>query len=122
MSRAKKYPTPPTSEVHPASRSKILAQVINDAFDRFSGQADDFEKAAGMLMIGDYFGWKALAIIHNKRTIKKYEAILGIEVREFFPEEGPIAMRLRGYEYSVKRGNFWKMDSGDETTENRREI
>lgn len=56
--------------------------LANNALKRFSGTADELEKALGMLMLGDYVGWKVLIIIHNKRTIRKYEEVLGISVRE----------------------------------------
>lgn len=122
MSRRKKHPTPPVEQVHPTDRAEQLAQIVNGALDRFSGQFDDLEKAIGMLMLGDYVGWKVLVLIHNKRTVRKYEEILNISVREFFPEEGPAAMRSIGYEVAVKLGNFWKAVSGDIPIENRREL
>lgn len=123
MDRKKhKTPLPPVTVVHPDERAEQLTKIINDAFDRFRGQFDELEKAIGMLLLGDYVGWKVLAIIHNKRTLRKYEEILGISVREFFPEEGPAAMRSIGYRMAVNIGNFWKAVSGDITIENRREL
>lgn len=122
MARKDKYPTPSVAEVHPSSRSEELARLINDAINRYSGNFDELEKAIGMLMMGDYVGWKVLVLVHNKRTIRKYEEILNINVREFFLEEGPIAMRSLGYGLAVKLGNFWKAVSGDIPIENRREL
>jgi hypothetical protein len=122
MARKDKYPTPPVSQVHPFPRAEQLIALVNDAVKRFSGGADELETAIGMLMLGDYVGWKVLVIIHNKRTIRKYEEILGINIREFFPEEGPIAERSLGYEIAKKVGNFWKAVSGDISIENRREL
>jgi hypothetical protein len=75
-----------------------------------------------MLMLGDYVGWKVLVVIHNKRTIRKYEEILGISVRDFFPEEGPVAQRSLGYRIATEIGNFWKVVSGDIPIEDRREL
>lgn len=118
----KKYPTPSVNDVHPTARSEQLVCIVNEAIERFSGSIDELEKAIGMLYIGDYFGWKVLVLIHNKRTIRKYEEILDINVREFFPEEGPIAMRSIGYDVTKKVGNFWKAVSGDIPVENRREL
>jgi len=122
MARKDKFPTPPTKDVHPDVRALELINIVNDSFNRFSGQADELEKAIGMLMLGDYLGWKVLVLIHNKRTVRKYEEILGINVREFFVEEGPIAMRSRGYEVATKIGSFWKAVSGDISIENRRDL
>lgn len=122
MARREKYPTPPVEAVHPPERAAQLASIANDALNRFSGTADELEKALGMLMLGDYFGWKVLVLIHNKRTVRKYEEILGISVREFFPEEGPIALRSLGYSIAKDLGNFWKVVSGDISVEDRREL
>ena len=63
--------------------------------------------------MGDHFGWRVLVVLHNKRTIRKYEEILNIKVRELFPEEGPSAYRSVGYSIASKLGNFWKAVSGD---------
>ena len=63
----------------------------------FSGMFDDLEAALGVLRIGHHLGWRVLVLIHNKRTIRKYEEILGIDVREFFPAEGPSCERSIGY-------------------------
>jgi hypothetical protein len=122
MARKDKYPTPPVSQVHPSPRAEQLVALVNDAVKRFSGSSDELETAIGMLMLGDYVGWKVLVIIHNKRTIRKYEEILGINIREFFPEEGPIAKRSLGYEIAKTVGNFWKVVSGDISIEHRREL
>lgn len=122
MARRDKFPTPPVQNIHPPERAEQLVQIANDALNRFSGTADELEKALGMLMLGDYMGWRVLVIIHNKRTIRKYEEILGISVREFFPEEGPVAMRSLGYSIATELGNFWKVVSGDISVEDRREL
>lgn len=100
--------TPPSSE-----RAIQLYDIEREAFARFTGQFDELEAAIGMLHIGDHIGWKPLVLIHNKRTIRKYEEILGISIREFFPEEGPSADRSIGYTVSKKIGSFWKAVSGE---------
>lgn len=122
MARKDKYPTPPVDQIHPPERAAELAIIVNDALNRFSGSADELEKALGMLMFGDYVGWKVLVLIHNKRTVRKYEEILGISIREFFVEEGPIALRSLGYSVAKDLGNFWKAVSGDVPIEDRREL
>ena len=122
MATKPKYPTPPVTNIHPPARAGELSRIVNNALDRYSGTFDELEKAIGLLMLGDYVGWKVLVLIHNKRTIRKYEEILGINIREFFVEEGPTAMRSVGYDVALKLGNFWKAVSGDVPIENRREL
>jgi len=88
----------------------------------FAGSLEDLEKAVGMLMIGYHFGWKVLLLVHSKRTIKKYEKILDIDIKEFFPAEGPSAKRSMGLDLAKQIGNFWQVVSGDIKVENRRSI
>lgn len=112
----------------PLTQEQVWAIYLieRDAFARFTGQIDEYEAAVGMLHLGHHVGWKPLVLIHNKRTIKKYEEILGINIREYFPEEGPSAERSLGYVIAKKIGNFWKAVSGevkdDELKAQRREI
>lgn len=103
-----------------------MYEIERKAFAKFSGNFDELEAAIGMLHLGYHMGWKPLVLIHNKRTIRKYEEILGINVREMFPEEGPSWDRSIGYSIAKKIGNFWKAVSGelkdDELKAQRREI
>lgn len=103
-------------------REAELVRVEREAIANFSGQLDDLTAALGMLRMGDHFGWRVLVLIHNKRTIRKYEEILNIHVREFFPEEAAQSSRSTGYTVAKAIGNFWKAVSGDIKIENRREI
>ncbi len=104
------------------ARSAELEQVERHAFANFSGSLDELESALGMLRLGDHVGWKVLVLIHSKRTLRKYEDILGIRVREFFTPEGPGSDRSIGYKLVKKIGNFWKAVSGDQKIEGRREL
>ena len=112
----------------PFSQERIeqLHAIERQAIASFTGQFDELEAALGMLHLGDHLGWKPLVLIHNKRTIRKYEEILGINIREFFEPEGPSAERSMGYAVAKKIGNFWKAVSGeiksDELKAQRREV
>lgn len=90
-----------------------FAKIEREAFAKYIGTFDELEAAIGMLHLGMHLGWKPLVLIHNKRTIRKYEEILGIDIREEFPEEGPSAHRSIGYSLAKKIGNFWKAVSGE---------
>lgn len=88
----------------------------------FSGSLEDLEKAIGMMIVGYHFGWKVLLLVHSKRTIKKYEKILDIDIKEFFPAEGRSANRSIGLDIAKQIGNFWQVVSGDIKVDNRRDI
>ncbi len=79
-------------------------------------QIDELESALGMYMVGFHFGWRVLYLVHSKRTIAKYEAILGLKISEVFPEYGPDADRTNAYKVIQSVQNFWKLVSGDEKT------
>ena len=99
-----------------------LVRIEREAIARFWGNLEDLEAALGVLRMGHHFGWRVLVLIHNKRTLRKYEEILGIDCREFFPAEGPSHERSVGYQCAKKLGNFWKAVSGAIKIEDRRLI
>ena len=100
-----------------------LVKRVEDIIKDFKGQFDELESALGMLMMGRLLGWRVLVLIHNKRTIRHYEEILGgINIREMFPPEGPLAHKSLGLELVKKMGNFWKAVSGETPLPERREL
>ncbi len=92
---------------------KEYIQVIDKAFKDFSGDMSQLETAIGVLMIGRHLGWKPLLLIHDKKTLRRYEKILGVSFREIFPEVGPFAHKSIAWRLSQKVSNFWKAVSGD---------
>lgn len=98
-------------------------QVIEEnAIAGFTGLLDELESALGMLRMGHHFGWKVLYLIHSKKTIRKYEDILGIKIRDVFLETGPSSYRSVGLSLAMKASNFWKVVSGEDKIENLRKI
>lgn len=96
--------------VEDLERVDLISQI---AISKFTGDLGELESALGMLPLGYQYGWRVLYLIHSKATIRKYEAILGINVRDEFPEAGPSAERNNGYKLVQKIGNFWKVVSGE---------
>ena len=91
-----------------------MAALFDEAVHNFTGPFDELESALGMYALGRHVGWKVLFILHSKKTVKKYEDILGISVREEFQEEGPESLRSVGYSIAKTFSNFWKVVSGEE--------
>jgi hypothetical protein len=114
-----KYEAPPPMS---AEEQKRFHEVIDKAVNEFGGIFDELEKALGMYILGRYLGWKPLLIIHSKGTIKKYEAILGIEIRTEFAAEGPHAKRSMAFDMAERIKSFWKVASGEQKVEDRRWI
>ena len=106
---------PKTKTPRPTPEQAIERYNYLDGVIRQDGiQLDELESALGMYMLGFHFGWKVLYVIHSKRTILKYEELLGISVREIFDELGPDADRTNAFKVIQTVSSFWKFVSGDE--------
>lgn len=90
-----------------------LVPITETAVKKFKGQMPELEAAIGMLFVGQQVGWKVLYLSHSKVTIRKYEKILGIKVRDVCPEVGPLANKSVAWAIGKKVSNFWKEVSGN---------
>lgn len=90
-----------------------LVAMIDRAIKRYRGNSEKLKGAIGMLMIARSFGWKPMFLIHSRATIKDYEEILGVQIRELFPEEGPMAKKSVAWMVTKKLSNFWKAVKGE---------
>ena len=88
--------------------------LLDGAARKFQGQLDELESALGMYIVGYLFGWKVLHLVHSKKTVAKYEAVLGIKVTEVFEAVGPDAERTNAFKIIQTVSNFWKVVSGEE--------
>lgn len=111
------------TKLKPLSVEKLkqLQEIELRAIAKFHGYLDELESALGFLRMGFQYGWKPLAIIHSKKTFKKYEQILEINARELFPEETPTSDRSIGYSMAKKISKFWQIVNGEEKIEHKRE-
>ncbi|MEX1198385.1 MAG: hypothetical protein WEB57_11070 [Pseudohongiellaceae bacterium] len=107
---------------HSDEQLRKLDQIEQIAIAKYKGDASELESAIGMLRLGQQCGWRVMYLIHSKATIRKYEKILGISVKEVMPEEGPSAHRSIGYRISKKLGQFWKIVSGEEKVKDKRQL
>lgn len=102
--------------------AETMARRTYVAVKEFQGAFDELERAIGMYHLGKLLGWKVLVILHNKRTIRKYEEILRIKVREDFPETGAFAEKSLAYDWAHRYDAFWKVASGERIVPNRRQL
>lgn len=94
----------------PAAESQ---EIVSKAIQEYRGQLGELESAIGMLYLGHAFGWKVLYIIHAVPTIRKYEKILGIVAKDFFPESTHHSERNNGFLIAQTVSNFWKVVKGE---------
>ena len=112
---ATKKPKPPATPL-PTQEEAVERYAALEQAIRQPGpyQLNELESAMGMYVLGWHVGWRVLHIIHSKKTIRKYEDLLGIKVAETFPEYGPDADRTNAYKIIQGVSNFWKAVSGEE--------
>ena len=104
------------------AKRQELEAVEAHAITNFKGSMTDLESALGLLRLGHHFGWRVIHLVHSKATVRKYEGILGIRVREVFEAEGPSSYRSQGFEQAQSVDNFWKIVSGATKLKGRRNI
>lgn len=106
--------TKPTAAQPPQEdRLLELAKVANRAIEDFEGNGTELQNALGVLFMGQRFGWKVLYLIHDRKTIRKYQKILGIDIREEFPEVGDKAQKSYAFRAVQNVSNFWKAVRGE---------
>ena len=88
-------------------------EMIEKAIKNFEGLIPTLEGAIGTYLAGKEMGWKVVYLVHDKRTIRKYEEILGIEFKEELPDEGRWAHKSVALEACKKVSNFWKAVKGE---------
>lgn len=90
-----------------------LRKIEEEAIIKFKGDLNLLESALGMLRMGHHFGWRTLYLIHSKKTIRNYEQILNIRIRDVFDDTGPSSYRSIGLNLAERYPNFWKVVGGD---------
>ena len=103
----------------PESERKLLdldpetEQRILQALDDIQGMGTTIESALGALVIGQYFGWRVLRLMHNPATYRKYEKVLGIKFQEHcLPITAIGKQRSIGYAITEAIGSFWAVIMG----------
>jgi hypothetical protein len=86
-----------------------LDQVVVD----YAGNVEVLERAIGMLFVARHLGWKPLFLMHDPRTVRRAEKILGVNFRESYPEEGYAARKSIAWKLLNKAHSFWRTLRGD---------
>jgi len=115
---------PPSARVHKLSPDEEarLREIEEQAVINFQGDLNLLESALGMLRMGSHFGWRVLYLIHSKRTIRNYEDILGVKIRDIFDPTGPSSYRSIGLNLTDRISNFWRVVSGEVKVARRKDV
>jgi len=91
-----------------------LVKLIDERVREFRGDITELERAIGALFVGRQFGWKVLLLIHDRKTIKRYETTLDLEFKEpNMPDVGTYAYKSIAWTAVQKVASFWKAVKGE---------
>jgi hypothetical protein len=90
-----------------------LLERIDKAITRFSGNAAELESAIGLFLVARRFGWRVVYLWHSPATIRKYERILGLALKDVVEDEGELARKSVAWTAVRKLGGFWKAVKGE---------
>lgn len=90
-----------------------LMEHFDEITINFKGNLNELEAAIGYFVISRHFGWKPLLLIHDKNTLKKYESILKVNIRDEVPEVGEYANKANAWRAVQKIKSFWKAVKGE---------
>lgn len=88
-------------------------RLIDEAILNFTGNMHHLETAIGMFYVGRQIGWKPLLLIHDKKTIKRSEEILGVKFREIFDDHTINSDKSIAWNLVQTASSFWKAVSGE---------
>lgn len=111
-----KYDSPHTKAIrYPDADEKFqnCMRRVHDVMHPFKGDLHELENALGFMFVGYYYGWKVLHVIHSKKTVRKYESILGVSIKDEFDDIGPYADKSNGWRGIKLISNFWKVINGE---------
>jgi hypothetical protein len=116
---------PKKSGVHvsrPEETRKLIGEcdieLICKAWEQYNGSVDVFESAVGALIVGRFAGFDGLRVIHNSKTLRKYEVILGgVSFKQMLAPRTPESRRVNGIRYAESFKQFWKALAGGVASE-----
>jgi len=98
-----------------------IHKKVKKAIREFRGNMNHLESAIGLIYLTEEFGWKPVMLVHDARTIKKYEEILQKGDKSFtyrdekhFPQVGPYASKSVAWWLVQKGKDFWRSVRGQE--------
>jgi hypothetical protein len=94
-------------------KDQELGAIASKAALHFRGDARQLESAIGAMFVAHHYGWKVVYLVHDIRTVRKYEKILGVNFKDSMPEAGARASRSVAYVAAQKVSSFWKAVKGE---------
>ena len=92
---------------------KQMKEVADAATKRYRGNINPLQQAIGMMFTTEQLGWRALYLMHDRRTVNRAEQILDIKFQDTFVEEGPQINRTVAWSALKRVEDFWKAVRGE---------
>jgi hypothetical protein len=96
--------------------------IIRDRLLNYVGDFTVLESAVGAFMLGHYIGMRPLLVIHNNKTIKKYESILDLKFRDYIRDTTDFSDKSIGYKVALQAADFWAAATGAQRVEGRKQV
>jgi hypothetical protein len=91
-----------------------LVALLDERVREYKGDIPELERAIGALFVGRQMGWKVLLLVHDRKTIKRYEEVLDLQFKEpNMPDVGKYAYKSVGWVAVQKVASFWKAVKGE---------
>lgn len=98
-----------------------LKKTIDKATISFKGDITQLEAAIGLAFICEHMGWKPMMLVHDSRTIKKYEELMKLGDKDFsyrdpklYQDVGLWAKKSVAWSLVQKGLSFWRAVRGQE--------
>ena len=90
-----------------------IIPTIDKAIQDYRGNVSELEAAIGVWIVGRQFGWKVMLLMHDRKTLAKYEDILGVDFRTQLDDVGSLAHKSIAWKAMETVSNFWKAVRGE---------
>jgi len=85
-----------------------INEIVEAASKKYVGDMGVLESAIGALVMGQFFGWRVLRILHSSSTYARYQRILGVRFMDVCPDHTKLSRRNNGYRWVEDFGSYWK--------------
>lgn len=90
-----------------------LLAHIDQRLREYKGDVTQLERAVGAAILGRRLGWKVLLLVHDRKTVEKYERLLKLNFKVVMAPEGDTAHKSVAWVAVQKVSSFWKAVKGE---------
>jgi len=92
--------------------AKILPMIEQES-SNFHGQLDSLYQVAGLLLVGQLYGWRVMRLVSTRSNWNRATKLFG-DLKLLMPERGPLAEKSVGLRIAdaLGKGKFWEIIRG----------